>query len=156
VTAFSRFSILFIATGAFTGYFPVASGTVGTLVAVPLYLLWDGIRPASGMMVALLFGVLVLAACKVAGMAETLLKEHDSHKIVVDEIVGYLAATLLLPPTWGNIVAAFLLFRFFDIVKPFPAGYIDEHGPGGYGVVLDDVVSGIYANIAIRIFSVYV
>ena len=151
-----RSIFLFLATGAGTGYAPVASGTVGTVVAIPLFFLFDRHRPESVVLYLVFFAVLVIAACWVADRAEELLQEHDSHKIVIDEIVGYLAATLFLEPTWGNVAAAFLVFRIFDIWKPFPAGYIDEHVPGGYGVVLDDVVSGIYANIAIRVVSVYV
>ena len=91
-----------------------------------------------------------MAACWVAGKADALLNEHDSHKIVIDEIVGYLAATLFLAPSWTNTILAFLVFRVFDVVKPFPAGYIDEHVPGGSGVVLDDVVSGLYTNLLMQ------
>ena len=126
-----RSLILFLATGAGTGYFPVASGTVGTVLAIPLYFLFERLRPGSAALSLLLFALLVGAACWIAGKAEDLLQEHDSHKIVIDEIVGYLAATLFLAPTWENVGAAFLLFRIFDIVKPFPAGYIDEHFRGG-------------------------
>jgi phosphatidylglycerophosphatase A len=74
---------------------------------------------------------------------------------VIDEIVGYLAATLFLAPDWGHALAAFVLFRILDIVKPFPAGYVDENFPGGYGVVLDDVISGLYANLLIRVVSFF-
>jgi phosphatidylglycerophosphatase A len=150
-----RFLVLFIATGAFTGYAPVASGTFGTLVAIPLYIAFDRVLSFSTVAYVGLFLFAVWGSCHVAGRADVLLQEHDSHKIVVDEIVGYLAATLFLPPTWGNILAAFVLFRILDIVKPFPAGYVDERVPGGYGVVLDDVVSGIYANLLIRLGSLF-
>jgi phosphatidylglycerophosphatase A len=78
------------------------------------------------------------------------LQEHDSHAIVIDEIVGYLAATLFMAPTWENTLLAFLIFRVFDVVKPYPANVIDRSLPGGKGVVLDDVVSGLYANLATR------
>jgi phosphatidylglycerophosphatase A len=98
-----------------------------------------------------LLAVAILASCWVAGRAEELLHEHDSHAIVIDEVVGYLAATLFLAPTWGHALTAFFVFRILDIVKPFPASYVDERVSGGYGVVLDDVVSGVYANIATRL-----
>ena len=143
--------ILFLATGGYVGYFPVASGTVGSLIAIPLFLLSAGAQQVSTLLTLGVLALLVYAACLIAGRAETLLQEHDSHAIVIDEIVGYLAATLFLPPTWEHALVAFLIFRIFDVVKPFPAGRIDERMPGGYGVVLDDVVSGIYANIATRI-----
>jgi phosphatidylglycerophosphatase A len=92
----------------------------------------------------------VLLAIWIAGRAETLLQEHDSHAIVIDEIVGYLAATLFMAPTWENTLIAFVVFRVFDVVKPYPAGAIDRGVRGGAGVVLDDVVSGLYANLATR------
>jgi len=84
------------------------------------------------------------------GIASRLLQEHDSHAIVIDEIVGYLAATLFMAPTWENTLVAFVVFRVFDVVKPYPAGAIDRGVQGGAGVVLDDVVSGLYANLATR------
>jgi phosphatidylglycerophosphatase A len=142
---------LFVASGAYTGYIPVASGTWGTLVAFPLFWMlapWQHRSPALYLGV---FIVAVLAACWIAGRAEVLLQEHDSHAIVIDEIVGYLAATLFMAPTWENTLLAFVIFRIFDVIKPPPAGYIDRAVPGGAGVVLDDVVSGIYANLAARI-----
>lgn len=151
-----RRAILFLATGGFVGYFPVASGTVGSLVAVPLFLLSADAQQASIVLTLSTLGLLVLAACLIAGKAETILQEHDSHAIVIDEIVGYLTATLFLPATWEHALVAFLIFRVFDVVKPFPAGRIDERMPGGYGVVLDDVVSGFYANLVTRVvFAVW-
>jgi phosphatidylglycerophosphatase A len=98
--------------------------------------------------------VLVLAivgACWVAGAAEQYLGEHDSGKIVVDEMVGFLTATALLDLTLLRLLVAFFLFRLFDILKPPPARYFDQHVPGGVGVVLDDVCAGIYANLIVRV-----
>ncbi len=145
-----RFVILFLASVGFTGYFPVASGTVGSLVAIPLFLFSADAQIVSIPLTLAVFALATLVSCWIAGRAEGILREHDSHAIVLDEVVGYMAATLLLSPTWAHAGVAFLIFRVFDIVKPFPAGYIDAHLPGGYGVVLDDVVSGIYANLATR------
>jgi len=90
-----------------------------------------------------------------AGRAETLTQEHDSHKIVIDEIVGYLGATLFLAPTWEHTLLAFFIFRALDVLKPFPAGWIDKHMPGGAGVVLDDVVSGLYSNVITRLLAAW-
>jgi phosphatidylglycerophosphatase A len=143
--------LLFIASGALLGYIPVASGTFGTLVGIPLFWGFNTLRGSSWVLYISAFVILVLASCWVAGKAEAVLREHDSHKIVIDEIAGYVAATLWLDFTWANVVAAFLIFRLFDIVKPFPAGYIDRRFPGGYGIVLDDVVAGLYANLATRL-----
>jgi phosphatidylglycerophosphatase A len=146
-----RRAVLLLATVGFLGYFPVASGTVGTVAAIPLFLYTAELQRAAPLASVAVLLLLTLAACWIAGEAEKILREHDSHAIVLDEVVGYLAATLLLAPTWGHALVAFVLFRILDVVKLFPAGYIDEHLPGGYGVVLDDVVSGIYANLATRL-----
>jgi phosphatidylglycerophosphatase A len=143
--------ILFVASGAYVGYVPVASGTWGTLLAFPLFWLFEPWRHLSIALYVTTYVAAVLFACWIAGRAETILQEHDSHAIVIDEIVGYLAATLFMAPTWENTLLAFLIFRVFDVIKPFPAGYIDRAVPGGAGVVLDDVVSGIYANLATRV-----
>jgi len=145
-----RALILFLASAGYLGYIPVASGTFGTLVAVPLFFGFDALRATSIPLYLLTYVAAVAAACWIAGQADEYLQEHDSHKIVIDEVVGYLAATLFLVPTWRHALAAFVLFRVLDVVKPFPAGYIDQHVAGGPGVVLDDVVSGIYSNLALR------
>jgi phosphatidylglycerophosphatase A len=143
---------LFIASGAYTGYIPVASGTWGTLVAFPLF--WWVFDPCRQFSAPLYLGMYIISvafAVWIAGRAEAILREHDSHAIVIDEIVGYLGATLFMAPTWKNTLIAFLMFRALDVIKPFPAGAIDRSMPGGAGVVLDDVVSGLYANLATRV-----
>jgi len=142
--------ILFLASGAYVGYIPVASGTWGTLLAFPLFWIFEPWRHLSVGLYLAGFLATVLGACWIAGRAEAILQEHDSHAIVIDEIVGYLAATLFLAPTWEHTLVAFVVFRVFDVIKPFPAGYFDRAVRGGAGVVLDDVVSGIYANLATR------
>ncbi len=140
--------VLFLASWGYTGYAPVASGTVGTFAAIPFFWLFARI-PSPALAVAAC-AVAIAAACWIAGAAETRLGEHDSGIIVIDEVVGYLAATLLLPPTWTVTILAFFLFRAFDVWKPYPASYFDSHVSGGAGVVLDDVVAGLYANLVIR------
>jgi phosphatidylglycerophosphatase A len=144
--------VLFLATGAYTGYAPVASGTVGSLVAVPLALLFYPVSLLYPLVSALFIALVIAGACWVAGEAEKLFGEKDSGKIVIDEIVGFLAATFLLEPSIGGFLAAFFLFRLFDILKPFPARYLERHLKGGPGVVLDDIVVGIYTNILVRAF----
>lgn len=140
-------AILFIAQGAFSGRFPVAPGTAGTAAGVLLYLAVKGLSPQ---------GYAVLAACVVcagiwaAGRAETILRRTDHPSIVIDEIAGYLVAMMLLPGTWQHMAAAFVLFRFFDILKPFPLKRVQEMH-GGVGVMLDDLGAGIYSNIMLQI-----
>ncbi len=143
--------VIFLASAGYIGYIPVASGTFGSAVAIPLFWGFDVLRTASVPAYLLTYVALVVAACWIAGKAEEYLHEHDSHKIVIDEVAGYVGATLFLQPTWTHALLAFVLFRGLDVIKPFPAGYIDAHFPGGYGVVLDDVVSGIYSNLAMQI-----
>lgn len=146
-----RLLVIILASAGFVGYIPVASGTFGSMVAVPLFWGFDALRATSVPLYVLTYAGLVAAACWIAGLAEQYLQEHDSHKIVIDEVVGYLAATLFLSPTWPHALGAFLIFRALDVIKPFPADYIDKHFPGGYGVVLDDVVSGIYSNLLVHL-----
>ena len=99
----------------------------------------------------LLLTVAVVAAIAVAGRADAILEEHDSGKIVIDEIVGMAIALVGFTPTVTHVVVIFVLFRIFDVVKLWPASYCDREMQGGAGVVLDDVVSGIYANLLARI-----
>jgi len=139
---------LFFASWGYTGYAPVASGTVGTLAAIPFFW-WFARIPGVGAQIIALAAAIAMA-CWLAGIAEKTLGEHDSGIIVIDEVVGYLAATLLLEPSWTVTIYAFFIFRAFDIVKPFPASYFDKEVEGGTGVVLDDVFAGIYANLATR------
>ena len=145
-----RAAVIFIASVAYLGYIPVASGTFGSLAAIPLFWVFDAIAKTSAAASLLAFVALVAGACWIAGKADGYLNEHDSHKIVIDEVAGYVAAILFVPLTWQTAVAAFFIFRVLDVVKPFPAGYIDANLPGGPGVVLDDVVSGFYSNLVVR------
>jgi phosphatidylglycerophosphatase A len=146
-----RTLVLVLASAGFVGYIPIASGTFGSLVAIPIFWGFDALRAASVPLYVLTYLGAVAAACWIAGQAELYLQEHDSHKIVIDEVVGYLAATMFLRPTVAHAAVAFVIFRALDVIKPYPAGYIDKRFPGGYGVVLDDVVSGIYCNLMVQV-----
>ena len=145
-----RHLVVFIASGAYLGYAPVVSGTFGTLAGVALYPLFDGLRSRSLPLYLLAFIALVAVAIWAAGEAEEFFGEKDSGKITIDEVAGYIAATLFVPLTLGTVIASFLLFRLFDVVKPPPARAIDREMHGGAGVVLDDVFAGLYANLALR------
>jgi len=146
-----RTFILFLATGAYSGYAPIASGTIGSLVALPLIFLSTQLLHVSSALQVVILVLAIVGACWVAGAAEQYLGEHDSGKIVVDEMVGFLTATALLDLTLLRLLVAFFLFRLFDILKPPPARYFDQHVPGGVGVVLDDVCAGIYVNLIVRV-----
>lgn len=145
-----RALIVFLASAGYLGYAPFASGTFGSLAGIPGFWLMDALG-GSVVLALIVYVLLVLGACWVAGKAEEIFAEHDSGKIVIDEVVGYMAATMFLPFDWKTILVAFFVFRALDVLKPYPAGYIDAHFSGGYGVVLDDVVSGIYSNFVVRI-----
>ncbi len=140
--------ITFLATGAYTGYSPVVSGTVGTLWGVLLASLISGAGPR---IQALFILAIFVASIYLAGEASRVFGEKDSSRITCDEISGVLFAFFLIPFTAFNAILVFLLFRFFDIVKPYPAGMIDSKVEGGLGVVLDDTAAGIYANISAQI-----
>jgi phosphatidylglycerophosphatase A len=140
--------IVILATWGGTGYSPFASGTVGTLAAIPLYLVH--VRLSLPLYLALLVPFFFLS-CWVAGRAEAIFGEQDSGKIVIDEVIGYLVTMIGVPLSWQGVVAGFFLFRLFDIVKPQPARYFDRRLKNGYGVVLDDVVAGVYACISLHL-----
>jgi phosphatidylglycerophosphatase A len=139
--------ILFIAQGAYSGRFPVAPGTAGTVVGV---LLFVGMSRLSLASYSALCVLMLLMGTWTAGRAEVLLGTRDSPSIVVDEIVGYLAAMLLVPHTWDFAAAGFVLFRVFDILKPWPLKRLQDL-PGGPGVMLDDIGAAIYTNIVLQI-----
>ena len=134
--------VVLLATWGGCGFSPLAPGTVGTLGAIPLYLLLAQLPLASYLTATLLLTVL---ACWAAGQAQEIYGEHDPGKIVIDEVAGYLVTMAGVPFSWPGVVAGFFLFRLFDIVKPPPARWIDRHVTSGTGVVLDDVAAGLYA-----------
>ena len=138
--------ILFIATGAGTGYSPVAPGTIGSALALAL---WAGVRGLSPpAYLALVLGVAALGVVA-AARAEAIFGGKDDGRITIDEVAGMLLSLALLPATAPPLAVAgvgFLLFRAFDIAKPPPA-LLAEALPGGLGVMADDLVAGIYANL---------
>lgn len=144
-----RFVILFATWGG-TGYSPVASGTVGTLAAIPLYLVLARLSLPLYILTLVTF---FFFSSWVSGLAEEIFGEKDSGKIVIDEVVGYLVTMTGVAVSWQWVVAGFFLFRFFDIVKVEPARYCDRYVKSGYGVVLDDVVAGIYSCLVLQVLQ---
>ncbi len=148
--AVRRRTVIFLASGAYLGYAPIASGTFGTLAGVALYPVFEGLRRFSPPLYVVSFFALVAAAVVIAGEAEEIFGEKDSGKITIDEVAGYVAATLFVTPSFAAVVTSFFLFRLLDVVKLWPASYFDREVHGGAGVVLDDVISGFYANLVLR------
>ena len=142
---------LALATVGGVGYAPVAAGTIGSLVVLPLLPALAALRVWSPAAALALVAGFAVAAVWSAGRAEELLGGHDHSCIVVDEVAGMAVAGLFLPGTWGASVLAFCLFRLFDVLKPFPAAMIDRRVEGGLGVVGDDLVAGAYAGLATRL-----
>jgi phosphatidylglycerophosphatase A len=144
--------ILLLASGFGAGFSPFAPGTAGTLVAIPIELLLSPIRSPVYELTLLTF---FFFSSWIAERAQNHWQKKDDQRIVIDEIMGYLLTMLWIPKTLFFISVGFLLFRLLDIVKPFPCRQL-EKVRGGFGVVLDDVFAGIYANIALQILRILI
>jgi phosphatidylglycerophosphatase A len=145
---FGERAVLFVATGFFIGKIPVASGTFGSLIGLPLCFLLSRLNFLQSASVILIF---ILFAIGIASAAEKILKQKDPGQIVIDEIAGLMVALAGLPFNLKTVLAGFIVFRVFDILKPFPIRILDTSVKGGSGVVLDDVLAGIYSNLVVRL-----
>ena len=134
--------IHFLALGFGSGLAPKAPGTFGTLAAVPLFLLLFGL---SDLIYVSLVTLMSVAGIYICGKAAKDAGVHDHGAIVWDESVGVLITMFLMPLTWQTVIVGFALFRFFDILKPWPISYLDKNCHGGLGIMLDDIVAGIAA-----------
>ena len=150
MSPFQKTAILFFATGAGAGYSPWFPGSAGTLIAIPLSLSLNGIAAASLPLAFFILIAFTVCAGWLCQRAEGIFQAKDSPKIVIDEIAGFLLANFLSPFGWAPTGAAFVLFRFFDIIKPFPAGRAEKL-PGGVGVILDDLIAGCYTLLILRL-----
>lgn len=148
-----RNPVHFLAFGFGSGAAPFAPGTFGTLAAVPLYLLLD-LLPLGYYLLALIvsFALGVYLCDKTAKDIGV----HDHGGIVWDEFVGYWITMLVAPSGWLWVVLGFVLFRFFDIVKPFPIGWLDKQIGGGLGIMVDDVVAGSFAWFCLQLIVILI
>ncbi len=142
----TRLAVL-LATVGYVGHFPIAPGTAGSAAALPLFFL---VRMAgSPALEVTVILVLLAAGCWAGSVAEAHYARTDPGYVVLDEVVGMLVTLLLVPVSATGALVGFLLFRVFDIIKPFPARQC-ERLHGGVGIMTDDVVAGIYGNLALR------
>jgi len=142
-----NYLILLFATGFGAGFSPIVPGTMGTLMAIPIYYF---LSPIISPFYELTLFAFFFFSSWVAGQAERYWEKKDDRRIVIDEIMGFLITMLWVPKSTLFIAGGFILFRFFDILKPFPIRHL-EHVKSGFGVVLDDVLAGVYANIVLQI-----
>jgi len=138
-----------IATVGFSGYFPYAPGTVGSAVSFLFVLL---VQPSDAGLVFIV-PLLVIVGTLAAHSAEKVLGKDSGH-IVIDEFCGYLITVAFVPRSLGYLIAAFFIFRFFDIVKPPPVRNAETFFSGGLGIMLDDVLAGIYSNLCLQIVHI--
>jgi phosphatidylglycerophosphatase A len=143
-----RNPIHFLAFGFGSGALPWAPGTFGTLVAIPLFLLLAPLPLWAYLSLVAVLTVLGVWLCQVTSRD---LGVHDHAGIVWDEIVGYLITMIAIPATWPWLVTGFVLFRLFDIIKPWPIGWADHHVHGGLGIMLDDVLAAVYAGLIMQL-----
>ena len=142
----------FIATLGFIGYLPIAPGTWGTAAGLVFVLL---LKPsATSYVVLIVTGFLLGTVASTA--AERVIGRTDSGHIIIDEFIGFLISVIFVPQTYGYFVSAFFLFRFFDILKPFPIRQAERGLKGGLGVMTDDVLAGIYTNVILQMWRIIV
>ncbi len=144
----------FVATGLYTGYLPAAPGTWATvLIGIPLCI---GLKCLGefGFLMSVV-GILALSVIS-SGFVEKELEEKDPSFVVIDEITGFLASMIFVAISVTHVACACVFFRLFDILKPYPIRKIEQRFPGGWGITLDDVMAGLYANLCVHLVSLFV
>ena len=139
----------YIATLGFIGYLPFAPGTFGSLAAFAVFVL---LKPTVFIHIIILLFIIPIGIIS-SYHAEKLLNDKDSRHIVIDEFCGYLISVLFIPYSTGFAITAFFLFRFFDILKPFPIRKIESVLSGGKGIMADDIAAALYTNIILQIWK---
>jgi phosphatidylglycerophosphatase A len=137
-----------VASFGYVGYFPIAPGTAGSLAALPLFAVirWMAMPSVELGAIVAVFAIGVWAASQ----TEVALGRKDPGVVVIDEVLGMLITLALLPASIPIVILGFLLFRVFDVIKPFPAAQF-EHLHGGLGIMADDAVAGIYSYLVLRL-----
>ncbi|MDO6506925.1 phosphatidylglycerophosphatase A [Colwellia sp. 4_MG-2023] len=140
--------VQFLALGFGSGLAPKAPGTFGTLAAVPLFLLLALLTPTYYLAAVIVMSVAGIYIC---GKAANDVGVHDHPAIVWDEFVGYFITMFMVPVSWQTVLVGFLLFRVFDILKPWPISFIDKKMSGGAGIMFDDILAGIFSLIIMHL-----
>jgi phosphatidylglycerophosphatase A len=150
---------IWIATGLGSGYFPLAPGTAGSALGLALVIAFrqTSLTPLwLGVSLAAFAGLLFLVGVWSAGKAERVFGRVDPGQVVIDEVVGQIITFVATPRvTWRGLLVGFILFRVFDIVKPFPAGGA-ERIPGGWGIMMDDLIAGLYSLLVLVILGRFI
>ncbi len=139
----------FLALGFGSGLLKPGPGTWGTVAAIPVYLALCLIASPSSWLYLLITLVLFTVGIYLCGKTASDVGVHDHGSIVWDEIVGYLITMVYFEATLFNILVGFILFRVFDIWKPWPIKLLDKHVHGGFGIMIDDVLAGVFAWIGL-------
>lgn len=132
-----------------SGLSPYAPGTAGTVAAIPVYLLLSMLHPIAYLLATVASVMMGVYLC---GRTSQALGVHDHAAIVWDEFAGFFITMLFAPTSITTVILGFVLFRIFDIFKPWPASVIDTRLKGGLGVMLDDVIAGIYAMVLMQVY----
>ncbi len=138
----------FLAFGFGSGTLPWMPGTFGAVAAIPLYLFIANLPLIYYGVITLILIIIGIGLCEIT---ERALGVHDYAGIVWDEIVGYLVTMFAVPLEWTWIIAGFVLFRIFDIWKPWPISWLNRHVKGGLGIIVDDVLAGVFACIVLQL-----
>jgi phosphatidylglycerophosphatase A len=147
-----RNPVHFLAFGFGSGLAPKAPGTFGTIAALPLVVLL-ALYCSLPVYIALTV-IASVVGIWICGITAKDMQVHDDSSIVWDEVAGMLITMIAVPLSWQTVLAGFILFRIFDILKPWPISYLDKHVHGGFGIMVDDVLAGVFA-LACMQFTLY-
>ena len=148
--AFKTNPIHWLAMGFGTGLAPKAPGTFGTLATLPLLVLTASQNFSIKLIILVVISLLGIWIC---GQSAKALGAHDHGSIVWDEIAGFYLTMLFVGWNWKTVLVGFALFRFFDIIKPWPIKYLDQHVHGGLGIMLDDLIAGVFAGLILLLLT---
>ncbi|MFC1503215.1 phosphatidylglycerophosphatase A [Pseudomonadota bacterium] len=136
-----------LATGFGSGLSPIVPGTMGTVASIPFYLLLIQLPFAAYLLITIIAAIIGITICQ---KTSDDMGVHDHGSIVWDEFVGFWITMAIAPAlSWQWVLAGFILFRFFDMVKPWPISWLDKHVHGGFGIMIDDILAGFMAMIAL-------